>query len=203
VEGGSGVSVVSSQTRVAGVGTNSDGVGGGSNIGVMGVGDDGGSNGVLDDGLASNSHRDRDLIGSIHMDGGGDLDDLLGVEGSVIGSIHTPLDKDGLLDVVDLSHVLDDGGVVCDRSSQDGGDGDGEMRGGGLDDPGFIAGHVAGLSEVDLLGDDRGGLVDSGDALGLGVGGVGGWDGRGNIGDGGMGHNGASGEAMSCGGRAH
>merc|ERR1712223_1630388 len=126
------------------------------------VGHDGLSNGLPHDGLSLHGNGDGDVVGSINMDGGGDLDDLLGVEGSVIRSIVRLVDEDGVLDLVDLLHGLDNGGVDSLGSPEDSWDSDGKMRGGWLDDPGGIAGHVVGLAEVDLLGDDRGGLVDGG-----------------------------------------
>lgn len=112
------------------------------------------------------------------MDRGGDLDDLLGVERGIKGGINLALHKDGGLDIVNLSLGLDDGGGDGVGATQDGGDGDGEMGGGGLQNPGGIAGHVVGLAKVDLLGDDGLGLVDSGDAGRLAAGGEGGGRGR-------------------------
>jgi hypothetical protein len=136
------------------------------------VGHHGGSNGLLHDGLSLHGNGDGDIVGSINMDGGGDLDDLLGVEGGVIRSIVRLVDEDRVLDLVDFLHGLDNWGVDSLGSPQNSWDSNGQMRGGGLDDPGGVAGHVVGLAEVDLLGDDRGGLVDGGDSLCLVDGGV-------------------------------
>merc|ERR1712038_1997297 len=136
------------------------------------VGHHGLSKGLPHDGLSLHGNGDGDVVGSINMDGGGDLDDLLGVEGGVIRSIIRLVDEDGVLDLVNLLHGLDDWGVDSLGSPEDSWDSDGKMRGGWLDDPGGIAGNVVGLTEVDLLGDDGGGLVDGGDTRGLLDGGV-------------------------------
>merc|ERR1719315_677458 len=133
---------------------------------VLGVGDHGGSLGVLHDGLALDGHGVGDVVGGVHMDGGGDLDDVLLVDGDIIG---------------DLDLLLDDGGVVGDGAPEDGGHGDGEVGGGGLQDPGGVPGDEAGLSVVNLLGDHGGGLVHGGHALGLGGGDIGGGGGWGHI----------------------
>ena len=95
------------------------------------------------------------------------------MEGGIVRGIERLVDEDGVLDLVNLLDGLDNGGVDSLGSPEDSWDGDGEMRGGWLDDPGGVAGHVVGLAEVDLLGDDRGGLVDGGDSGGLLDGGVG------------------------------
>jgi len=145
---------------------------GGGGLDMVGVGHHGGSDGLLHDGLSLHGNGDGDVVGSINMDGGGDLDDLLGVEGGVIRSIIRLVDEDGVLDLVNLLHGLDNWGVDSLGSPEDSWDSDGKMRGGWLDDPGGVAGHVVGLTEVDLLGDDRGGLVDGGDTSGLLDGGV-------------------------------
>merc|ERR1719320_2338344 len=47
-------------------------------------------------------------------------------------------------------------------SLEDSWDSDGKMGGGWLVDPSGVSGHIAGLAEVHLLGDHRGGLVDGG-----------------------------------------
>jgi len=145
------------------------------------VGHHGGSDGLLDDGLSLHGNGDGDVVGSINMDGGGDLDDLLGVEGGVIRSIVRLVDEDGVLDLVDFLHGLDNWGVDSLGSPEDSWDSNGQMRGGRLDDPGGVAGHVVGLAEVDLLGDDGGGLVDGGDSGGLLDGGVGSGGGGGHV----------------------
>merc|ERR1719357_966243 len=106
------------------------------------------------------------------MDGGWDLNDLLGVEGSIIRGINLALNKDRALDVVDLSLGLDNGGVDSLGSLEDSWDSDGKMRGGWLVDLSGVSGHIAGLAEVHLLGDHRGRLVDGGHASTLGGGGV-------------------------------
>jgi len=144
----------------------------GGGLDMVRVGHHGGSNGLPHDGLSLHGNGDGDVVGSINMDGGGDLDDLLGVEGGVKRSIVRLVDEDGVLDLVDLLHGLDNWGVDSLGSPEDSWDSDGKMRGGWLDDPGGEAGHVVGLTEVDLLGDDRGRLVDGGDSLCLMDGGV-------------------------------
>merc|ERR1719250_98696 len=63
------------------------------------------------------------------MDGGWDLDDLLGVEGSIIRGINLALNKDWALDVVDLSLGLDNGGVDSLGSLEDSWDSNGKMGG--------------------------------------------------------------------------
>merc|ERR1719331_2841996 len=138
----------------------------------MGLGDDGGGLGPLVDSLSG--------------DGGGDGDGVGGIIRGVIGLV----DKDGLLDVVDLGLGLDNGGVVGLGSLEDGGDSDGQMGGGGLQDPGVVSGHVVGGAEVDLLGDHGGGLVDSSHTLGLAVGHIGGGGGGGHVVHG-VGHDGS------------
>merc|ERR1711955_97479 len=55
---------------------------------------------------------------------------------------------------------------------EDSWDSNGKMRGGWLVDLGGVSGHIAGLAEVHLLGDHRGGLVDGGDSSTLGCCGV-------------------------------
>ena len=55
------------------------------------------------------------------------------------------------------------------------------MGGGGLQDPGGVSGHVVGGAEVDLLGDNGGGLVDGGHSLGLGLGDRGGGGSGGHV----------------------
>jgi len=68
--GGSGVSSMS-----VGNGGSSITVGRGSN--VVGVSHNSGGNGLLDDGLTLNSNGVGDIVGSINMDGGGHLNNLL------------------------------------------------------------------------------------------------------------------------------
>jgi hypothetical protein len=169
---GSGVSSSGvSSSGISGVSSNS-----GINV-VLGVGHDRGGLGPLDDGLSLDGHGVGHVVGGIHVHGGGDLDDVLLVHGDIVGDIDATLNKDGALDIVDLNLLLDNGGVVGNGSPEDGGDRDGKMGGGRLQDPGVVAGNEAGLSVVDLLGDDGGGLVHGGDARALLVGGV--WGGGG------------------------
>jgi hypothetical protein len=158
---------------------------------VLGVGHHGGGLGPPDDGLASDGGGDVDVVGGVNMDRGGHLDDVLLVDGDVIGDINATLNQDGVLDLVDLNLLLDDGGVVSNGSPQDSGDRDGKMRGGGLEDPGGVAGDEAGLAEVHLLGDHGGGLVHGGDTGCLGGGGEGSRGSRGDVVDG-VGDDGAS-----------
>ena len=158
--------------RLGGVSSVTDGRGGNGLLDVVGLGHHGSGHGLPHDGLALDGDWDGDVVRRINMDGSGDLDDLLGVEGSVIGSVVWLVDEDRVLHLVDLLLDGDDGSVDSLSSPEDGGDGDGKVRGGWLDDPGGVAGDVVGLAEVDLLGDDRGGLVDGGDSLALMDGGV-------------------------------
>jgi len=187
-------SVEEGGSRGSGVGTvgvttvgNMSGVHGGEDSTVnevLGVGHHGGGLGSPDDRCAGDGGGHMHVVGSVNMDGGGDLDDVLLVDGHVIGDLNATLDQDGVLDLVDLNLLLDDGGVVSNGSPQDSGDRDGKMRGGGLEDPGGVAGDKAGLTEVDLLGDHGGGLVDGGDTGGLGGGGEGSRGSRGDVVDG-------------------
>merc|ERR1719490_625969 len=107
----------------------------------MGLGDDGGGLGPLVDGLSGHGGGNGDGVGGIIM--------------GVIGLV----DKDGLLDVVDLGLGLDNGGVVGLGSLEDGGDSDGQMGGGGLQDRGGVSGHVVGCAVMNLLVDGGGGGV--------------------------------------------
>jgi hypothetical protein len=158
--------------------------GGRGGLDMVGVGHHGGGHGLPHDGLALDGHGDGDVVGSVNMDGGGHLHDLLGVERSVVGGIEGLVDEDGVLDLVNLLHGLDHWGVDSLASPEDGWDGDGKVRGGWLDDPGGVPGHVVGLTEVDLLGHDGGGLVDGGDSGSLGLDGVGGGGGGSHVVDG-------------------
>ena len=125
------------------------------------------------------------------------------MEGGVIRSIVRLVDVDWLLDLVNLLHGLHNGGVDSLASPEDGGDGDGKVRGSGLEDPGGVAGDEAGLAKVHLLGHHGGGLVDGGHALGLGGGGEGSRGGGRHIVDG-VGHHGAGGVVVgTSGGRSH
>jgi hypothetical protein len=154
---------------------------------VVGVSHDSGGNGLLDDGLAGDGHRDGHVVGGVHIDGHGHRDDVILEDGDVIRDGDLALDQDGGLDIVDLGLLGDDGGVVGNGPLEDGGHSNGEMGGGGLEDPGVVSGDVAGLSEVDLLGHDGGGLVDGGGAhslCGSGVGGGGSGCDIGGVGDG-------------------
>merc|ERR1712243_538125 len=99
------------------------------------------------------------------MDGSGHRDDVLLVDGDVIGDINTTLDQDGDL------HV-DDGSVVGNSSLQDGGDTDGKMRGGRLVDGGGVSRDEVSGAIVHLLGDHGSLLVDGGDSRSLSSGGV-------------------------------
>jgi len=122
----------------------------------------------------------------------GNLDDLLGVEGGVIGSVEWLVDEDGVLDLVDLLLHGHNGSVDSLASPQDSWHGDGKVRSGGLQDPGGVPGDVAGLAEVDLLGHDGSGLVDGGDPLSLVGGGVGSRSGGLSVGHWVVSNNGAS-----------
>lgn len=179
--GGPG-SMVTSGNRGSGIST--DGGSGVSTDGdgssnMVGVGHDGGGNGLLDDGLTLDSYGVGDIVGGINMDGGGDLNNLLGVEGGIIRDLDTSLNIDGLVDSVDLGLGLDNGGTDRLATTENSGDLDGKMRGGGLVDGGSVSRDIAGLAQVNFLGDDGGGLVDGGHTLGLGVNRVGSGQGNG------------------------
>jgi len=186
------VSSISGMTSISGISGNS-----GGGIDMVRVSHDSGGNGLLDDGLSLDGDWVRDIVRGINMDGGWDLDDLLGVEGSIIRGINLALNEDGILDIVDFSLGLDNGGVDSVGSPEDSWDSDGKMGGGWLVDPGGISGHIAGLSKVHLLGDNWGGLVDGGDSSSLGGGGVRGRGSGGGICYWGMGDNGAGGVVLS------
>jgi len=127
--------------------------------------------GLLDNGLTRDSNRDGDIVRGIHMDWDRDLNNVILVDWGIIGDVDLTLNQDRGLDIVDLNLFLDDGGIVGNRSLEDSWDSNGKMRGGGLEDPGVVARDIAGLSKVDLLGDNGGRLVDSGDSRSLSSGG--------------------------------
>merc|ERR1712228_408837 len=106
------------------------------------------------------------------MDWGGDLNNLLGQERSVIRSIIRLLDMDWGLGIVDLSLGLDNRGVDSLGSLEDSWNSNWKMGGGRLVDLGGISGNIAGLSIVNLLGDNWCGLVNSGDSGSLSSSGV-------------------------------
>ena len=89
---------------------------------------------------------------------------LLGQERSVIRSIIRLLDMDWVVDIVDLSLGLDNRGVDSLGSLEDSWDSNGKMGGSWLVDLGGISGNIAGLSIVNLLGDNWCGLVNGGDS---------------------------------------
>ena len=138
--------------------------GSGSSVDMVGVSHNRGSDSLLDDGLSLDWGGDSDIVWSINMDGGWDLNDLLGVEGSIIRGINLALNKDWALDIVDLSLCLDNGGIDGLGSLEDSWDSNGKMGGGWLVDLGGISGNIAGLSIVNLLGDNWCGLVNGGDS---------------------------------------
>jgi len=146
--------------------------GSGSSVDMVGVSHNRGSDSLLDDGLSLDWGGDSDIVWSINMDGGWDLNDLLGVEGSIIRGINLALNKDWALDIVDLSLCLDNGGIDGLGSLEDSWDSNGKMGGGWLVDLGGVSGHIASLAKVNLLGNNRGGLVDSGYSSTLCGGGV-------------------------------
>jgi len=173
-------------------GISSNGSNGGGSVDMVGVSHDSRGNGLPDDGFSLNGNWVWDVVRSINMDGGWDLNDVHGVEGSIIRGINLALNKDGILDIVDFSLGLDNGSVDGVGSLKDSWDSDGKMGGGWLVDPGGISGHIAGLSKVHLLGDNWGGLVDGGDSRCLGGSGVRGRGSWGSISYWAMGNNGAS-----------
>ena len=117
---------------------------------------------LLDNGGTDNGggHFNGDGLG--HMDGSGHFNDPFDVFDDVIRDIVGLLDMDGLVDGVDLLLDGDDGSADGLGTLQGGGHGDLEVRDGGLQDLGGVAGDVAGLSQVDLFGDDGFGFVDGG-----------------------------------------
>merc|ERR1719147_518083 len=169
---------------------------------MVGVGHHSGGNRLLDDGLTLDWDGVGGIVRSINMNGGGDLDNVGGGEGGVVGDGNLTLNKDGGLDIVYLNLAVDDGSIDGLGSLEDGGDLDGEMRGGRLQDSGVVSGDIAGLSIVDLLGDDGLRLVDSGDSRSLSNSGVGGGGSGLGIGLGDGLNRSVSDEAVSCGGRA-
>merc|ERR1719204_2440779 len=108
------------------------------------------------------------IVWGSNMDWGWDLDDLFGVERSIIRGIIRLVDKDGLLDIVDLSLGLDNWGVDGLGSLQDSWDSNWKMWGSGLKDSGVVTGDIAGLSIVNLLGHNWSWLVHSCHTLSLG-----------------------------------
>merc|ERR1712128_349294 len=178
-------------------GISSNGSNGGGSVDMVGVGHDSRGNRLPDDGFSLNGNWVWDVVWSINMDGGWDLNDVHGVEGSIIRGINLALNKDGILDIVDFSLGLDNGSVDGAGSLKDSWDSNGKMGGGWLVDPGGISGHMAGLSKVHLLGDNWGGLVDGGDSSSRGGGGVRGRGSWGSISYWGMGNNGAGGVVLS------
>ena len=195
---GRGSSVSSSIDDGGGLGDAGDaGVGN-----MVGVGHHSRGNRLLDDGLTLDWDRDRGIVRGINMDGDGNLDDVILVKWGIIGDGNLALNKDGSLDIVDLNLLVDDGSVDSLGSLEDSWDLDGEMGGGGLEDPGVVSRDIAALSIVDLLGDNGGRLVDGGGSRSLSNGGVGG--GGSGLGIGlvdGL-HRSVRDEAVSCRGRA-
>lgn len=174
-EGSGNSSMMSDGSGVSEVSDGSDSANGSNNSGInvmFGVGDDGGSLGALDDGFSLDGGWDGNVVRSIDVNGGGDLDNVLLVDGDIIWNLNTTLNKDGVLDVVDLNLLLDNRGVVGDGTSEDSRDRDRKMGGGGLMDPGVISRNEVSGSIVDLLGDNGGGLVNGGDTFALVGGGV-------------------------------
>merc|ERR1711881_584434 len=100
-------SVDESSSRDSGVSSVSHSHNAGVNM-VLGVSHHWSSLGVLDNGLSLDSHGDGDVVRGINMDGSGHRDDVLLVDGDVIGDINTTLNQDGVLHVVDLNLLLDD-----------------------------------------------------------------------------------------------
>jgi hypothetical protein len=149
---------------------------GGSAIGVSGMGNDGGSDGLnvvvtddgssldtLDDWLTSNWGGDSvwDRLGN--MDSGGDLNNLLDWLDDIIGDIVGPGNFVGLVDNVGLLLDSDNGGVDLGGSTKSSWDSNVKIGDCWLEDLSGIAGDVGGLSQVNLLADLSGCLVDGGD----------------------------------------
>ena len=128
-----------------------------------------GSVGSLDEsGTAADVHNGRtlhwhgmgDTVGLVHVHGHGDLDDLLLQDRHVIGHLHALLHGVGLVHNMRLLDHADDGGVGGHGALEGSGDSNGQPGGGRLVDGGGIAGDERGLTEVQLLADDRGRLDD-------------------------------------------
>lgn len=149
--------------------------------GMTGVGHNSGGNSLLDNGLTGDSNRDRDIVRGINMDRGGHLDDVVLVDRGIIRDGNLTLNQDRGLDIVDLDLFLDDGGIVSKGSLEDSWDSNGQMRGGRLQDSGVVSRDIVGLSKVDLLGDNGGRLVNSGNSGSLSNSGVRGGGSRFNI----------------------
>ena len=96
------------------------------------------------------------------MDRGRDFDNLLDMFDDIVGDVVGLFNGDGLVDGVDFLFNSDSSGVGGHSSLQGSGDSDFEVRDGGLQDVGGVARNVRGLSQVNLFGDDGGGLVDGG-----------------------------------------
>merc|ERR1719500_2060482 len=144
------ISCISSNSR----GSNSSNSWG--SVDMVRVSDDSRGDRFLDDRFSLDSDWVGDIVRSINMDGGWDLNDLYGVEWGIIRSINLALNKDGVLDIVDFSLGLDNGGIDSVGSPEDSWDSDGKMRGCWLVDLGGISRNIAGLSKVHLLGDNCG-----------------------------------------------
>jgi len=140
----------------------------GDNVGVV-MSDNGSSLDLLDNGMTLN--RCRYIIGNRfgHMDGSGHLNDPLDMFDHVIGNIVGLLNRDGLVNGVDLLLDLDNGSIDGLGALQGGRDGDLEVGDGGFQDLGGVSGDVSGLSQVDLFGDDGSGFVDGSDVGFLGL----------------------------------
>jgi hypothetical protein len=183
-KGGIGISALS--VSKGGSGIASVGVADSSVVDV-GVGplDDGGSLPVVDDVLSADGGGDGNVVRPVHVVGDGDVDDLLPDDGDVIRDLDAPLHGEGLVHDIGLGHLRDNGGVHLVGALESGGDGDPEVRDGGLGDVGGVARDKVLASVVELLGDDSGLLVEGGCGEALNVaGGVGGGHGHG----GGVGH---------------
>ena len=98
----------------------------------MGVGKEGSPDGRLAGHRSWHVH----VVGGVHVDGGGHLHDILMALRHVAGHLSATLNQAGVLHPVYLDLPLDDGGVVGDGSLEHGGDRDGEMGSGGLEDLG-------------------------------------------------------------------
>merc|ERR1712029_11471 len=114
-----------------------------------------GSSSVSGNSVGSSSNRGSgvDVVGVGHNSrGNGLLDDSLSLNGNWDG------------DIVDLSLGLDNRGVDSLGSLEDSWNSNWKMGGGWLMDLGGISGNIAGLSIVNLLGDNWCGLVNGGDS---------------------------------------
>jgi len=143
----SGISGITSITGITSISGNSRGSSNsgissdnwGSSIDMVGVSHDSRCDRLPDDRFSLDGNWVWDVVRSINMDGGWDLNNVHGVEGGIIRGINLALNEDGILDIVDFSVGLDNGGIDSVCSPKDSWDRDGKMGGGWLVDLGGIS----------------------------------------------------------------